>query len=585
MSNDKRMEAVDEDEGDNLPVIERLHHLKLEVETSGPEDDFALPAEELKQYGGMTPVFKRKTTNQLKKFYTGEEDAGSKKIEEEAEFTGYQMLEVVEPPYNLEGLAKLYNEESSPHYAAVNAKVANIVGLGYNFVETAKTKRGFEKIVDDEEKVKKKRQQLEQHRDDILSRLDKFNAEDAFLEVLIKVWTDYEVTGNGYLEVGRKKNGEIGYIGHIPAQTMRIRRKRDGYVQISAYKVQYFANFGMGGVEKDDDGVPTGKAIPISNPIGGGQPNEVIHFKRYSPVSGFYGIPDIIAALPAIAGNKFAAQFNLDYFEHKAIPRHVIILKGAKLGNHAEKDLLEFFETNLKGQNHRSLYIPLPGDTEDNKVELKFETIEAGIQDSSFEKYRKANMSDILMVHRVPLSKISTADGASLAIARDADKTFKEQVCAPQQKIVEKKLNKIFAEITDTIEIKLNEMTLTDENTQSQIDERRRKTGIETANEQRARRGLPALEGGDELFDMNSAMHIAEMNIEATAAITDKQIKAQKENAQIAAQAKASTAANPAGTSRTTTATGTQRDSTRSANRTDSAGEARNPKGEGRTTA
>ena len=84
MSNDKRMEAVDEDEGDNLPVIERLHHLKLEVETSGPEDDFALPAEELKQYGGMTPVFKRKTTNQLKKFYTGEEDAGSKKIEEEA---------------------------------------------------------------------------------------------------------------------------------------------------------------------------------------------------------------------------------------------------------------------------------------------------------------------------------------------------------------------------------------------------------------------------------------------------------------------------------------------------------------------
>ena len=46
-------------------------------------------------------------------------------------------------------------------------------------------------------------------------------------------------------------------------------------------------------------------------------------------------------------------------------------------------------------------------------------------------------------------------------------------------------------------------MTLTDENTQSQIDERRRKTGVETANEQRARRGDPAIEGGDELFDMN----------------------------------------------------------------------------------
>ncbi len=54
----------------------------------------------------------------------------------------------------------------------------------------------------------------------------------------------------------------------------------------------------------------------------------------------------------------------------------------------------------------------------------------------------------------------------------NADKTFKEQVCRPAQMILEKKLNKIFEEKTDALTLKFNELTLTDEDTQSKIDER-----------------------------------------------------------------------------------------------------------------
>src|SRR5690606_1716906 len=200
-----------------------------------------------------------------------------------------------------------------------------------------------------------------------------------------------------------------------------------------------------------------------------------------SPTSGYYGVPDIVSALNAVAGNEFAARFNLDYFENKAIPRHVIILKGAKLGAAAQTSLLSFFETGLKGQNHRSLFIPLPAVDKEIPVDIKFEKIEAGVQDSSFNNYRKANLSDILMAHRVPVTKISVAEGASLALARDADKTFKEQVCAPEQRVFEKKLNKIIRELTDALELSLNEMTLTDADTQSKTDERRIKSGIRSA--------------------------------------------------------------------------------------------------------
>lgn len=536
MSEKERVAKMADD--DDTFIIDSVRTLRTKVLEQENSDTFAKPAEELKKYSGTDAVFKRRVTNEIKKFQRGADGTESKQIHEKDFITGYDAFDVVEPPYNLEYLAKLY-ELSAPHYAAVNAKVANIVGLGYRLVENSESKRNFERMANNKERVKRERRRLDEHRDKTVELLESMNEEDSLVETMVKVWRDYEVTGNGYLEVGRKKDGSIGYIGHIPAQTIRIRRKRDGFVQLGGFSVQFFANFGAG-VDKN------GKPRPINNPVGNDRPNEVIHIKKYSPTSGYYGVSDIVAAKQAIAGNEFASRYNLDYFENKAVPRYAIILKGAKLGSQAEQQLLSFFETGLKGQNHRSIYIPLPSDTNENKVELKLEAIEDGVQDSSFNNYRRANLSDILMAHRVPLTKISVAEGASLAVARDADKTFKEQVCAPEQRVFEKKVNKIVKELTDALEFKLNEMTLTDENTQSQIDERRRKTGVETANEQRIRDGKPAIEGGDELFDMNGSNKAAEQRANST--------------------------------------TNRERDAQRSANATDSAGEARNPKGEGRTT-
>lgn len=524
----RMVKSVDEEKQESVYTVESLGALNLVAGESDYRDPFDVSPEEVKTMRGTDAVFKRRITNELKKARVGT-GASSKQVDGR-EITGYDTFGVVHPPYNLDYLAKLY-EKSSPHKAAVDAKVANIVGLGYKFVETPKTRRALEDIADNEAKTKTVRRALDIHKEELVETFEGFNQEDTFTETLVKVWCDYETTGNGYLEIGRKRDGTIGYLGHIPSQTMRVRRKRDGFVQISGDKAQFFRHFG----EKS-----------TSNPLGGGKPNEVIHFKRYSPTSSFYGVPDIIAAQQAVAGNEFAARFNLDYFENKAVPRHVIILKGANLGVKAQEQLLQFFETGLKGQNHRSLFIPLPGDTEDGKVEFKIEAVENGVQDASFVNYRRANLSDILMVHRVPISKISIAEGASLAVARDADKTFKEQVCEPEQKVAEKKLNKIVKELTDAFEMDLNEMSLTDADTQSKIDERYVKTGVKVPNEIRAAQGLQGIKGGEERVDLNAKDKISQ------------------------AQAEAKAEGNR------------ERDSQRSANGSDSNGESRNPKGEGR---
>jgi PBSX family phage portal protein len=445
--------------------------------------------------------------------------------------TGYAMFDLVQPVYNLEYLSKIY--EISPYnYAAINAKVANIVGLGYSFVESKKAMEALDNI-EDATQLTRARRKMNKIRQQLDIWLEDVNQEETFVETLVKVYTDLEATGNGFIEIGRTTSGNIGYIGHIPAKTMRVRRLRDGFIQLLYGKAVFFRDFGD---------------METENPIAGQEdrPNEIIHLKKYTPMNNYYGIPDIVASQNAMAGNEFAGKYNLDYFENKAVPRYIITVKGAKLSPESERKLLEFFQVGLKGKNHRSLYVPLPADSSDSKVEFKMEPVEANIQDSSFNNYRKANRDEILLSHRVPINKIGVPEGVSLASARDADKMFKEQVCRPAQDILEKKLNRIIAEKTDVLILKFNELTLTDEDTQSKIDERYLRMQVITPNEVRIRKGMIPIDGGDEVIELKP-----QQAAEQTAQAMNSRARTQE----------------------------------RDSNSPDISGEARNPKGEGRVTA
>jgi PBSX family phage portal protein len=490
-------------------------------------DPFNIDLDGIKKLNGLSPAFRRKVGREFSKAFTGIDSTGTQQNLLAQAISGYAMFDLIEPTYNLEYLSQIY-ETSTYNYAAINAKVSNIVGLGYDFIETKRTNDAFDSI-SDERQLERARKKLSRLRQDIQTWLDETNDEDTFTQTLIKVYTDLEATGNSFLEIGRTTAGDIGYIGHIPAKTMRIRRLRDGFIQLLYGKAVYFRNFG-------DMDTPS----PITSQED--RPNEVIHFKKYTPMNNYYGIPDIIASQMALAGNEYSGRYNLDYFQNKAVPRYIITVKGAKLSPESERKLLEFFQVGLKGKNHRSLYVPLPADSPDSKVEFKMEPIEAGNQEGSFEKYRKSNRDEILLAHRVPINKIGTPEGVNLAVARDADKTFKEQVCRPAQMTLEKKLNRIFAEKTDALQLKFNELTLTDEDTQSKIDERYLRMQVITPNEVRIRKGMIPLDGGDKVVELKP---------------------------QQAADQRAKSTGNKT------------RDQERSATSPDKSGEARNPKGDG----
>ena len=520
---------IEDDNSDDIAISNVADWMRFNTPREETSTDlFKVSGEDLTKISGLSPAFRRKMNRDIQKRFQGIDGTETQQNLLQQAVTGYAMFDLVEPPYNLDYLSTIY--EISPYnYSAINAKVSNIVGLGHDFVETRKTMEAFDNISDDKA-LDRARRKLNRLRQDLYDWLEECNEEETFTETLIKAYTDVEATGNGYIEIGRTSAGKIGYLGHIPAKTMRVRRLRDGFIQLLYGKAVFFRTFGDQETE---------------NPIAGGldRPNEIIHLKKYTPTNNYYGIPDIVASSNAMAGNEFAGKYNLDYFENKAVPRYIITVKGAKLSTESERKLLEFFQVGLRGKNHRSLYIPLPPDSPDSKTEFKMEPIEAGTQESSFNVYRKSNRDEILLSHRVPINKIGTPEGVNLAVARDADKTFREQVCRPAQMNLEKKLNKIIEEMTDALILKFNELTLTDEDTQSKIDERYLRMQVVTPNEIRIRMGMVPIDGGDKVVELKP-----------------------QAQAEVRAQA---------GKTRT-------RDSERSADSPDISGEGRNAQGEGR---
>jgi PBSX family phage portal protein len=473
------------------------------------QDPFNKSWDDLKGLNGLDKNFKRRSDRVAKSYESavpnqvntssdnyldsasarssGIDGAKTKQINPGTVFNnGYGLFDVITPPWNLYELANYYDTSFANH-AAIDAKVENIVGLGYDFKISERTQLKFEQSLEDDQRDRA-RNRLERLKIELKDWLENLNDDDSFTHTMTKFFTDVQATGNGYLEIGRTTKGEIGYVGHIPATTLRARRLKDGYVQIIGQKVVYFRNFGA----KNQNPV-------TADP----RPNEIIHYKEYSPLNTYYGVPDIISAMSSLHGDQLATQYNIDYFGNKAVPRYVVTLKGAKLSPDAEDKMFRFLQTSLKGQSHRTLYIPLPGDSDQNKVEFKMEPIENGVQEASFNEYRVRNREDILVAHQVPLSKLGGGDSSAIAAAIAQDRTFKEQVARPAQKNLEKMLNKIIREKTDVLELKFNELTLTDEIAQSQILERYVKTQVMTPNEARQQLGLPQRPDGDDVFDLS----------------------------------------------------------------------------------
>jgi PBSX family phage portal protein len=396
-------------------------------------------------------------SEELMKAHIVGEDAGrgkSQQLPEEGWKGAYESGEVKEPPYSLTALAELY-EINSTHKACVDAKTTNIVGLGYRFVANRPE-------ADDAE-----RKRLEE-------LLGSCNPEMTFTGLMRAVWADVETVGNGYLEVTRSSAGEIDGFYHVPATTVRVKCDRSGFVQIRDGRKRHFRN--LGGPERPD-------------PESAETQNEIVHLRKYTPQSSYYGVPDILPAISAIAGDKAAAEYNVSFFEHNAVPRMAVICQGGPMSKDLIQQIRRFMESEIKGQAHKTLILEVP----DNGTELRLEPLgQPQAEDAGFLDFRRANRDEILMVHRVPPSKITIVENANLANSKDQDKTFREQVVRPEQRRIEFRINQMIREqmgIEDW-QFRFQEMDLSEEMQQAEIAKIYTEIGVWTPEEIRAKQGL-----------------------------------------------------------------------------------------------
>lgn len=366
------------------------------------------------------------------------------------------------PPYDFQALAELLTI-STAHYRASKQKAADVAGLGWELIPE-------DDLDPDSPEVKEEKARLTEV-------LRNPNPSMTLREVLEAVAFDYEAFGWGFMELVLDGSDNLVEINHLPGHTVRAHKDRNKYVQVRGNNKVWFIDAATANVwgENPDEGrkfidATTGE-ITDEEPEDPG--NIVIPFIHYTPLSAFYGLPDYIPAIGAIATNKALADFNLGFIDHNTVPHYAVIVQGAELGEELEEDIMAYFRDHVKGQQRSTIVLPIPYN--DEAVEVRFEKLSSDVNEGGFLNLKDNNTIEILIAHGVPPYRVAWAVMGSLGgnLGRDMDNIYKNAVVENRQDVIEDRFNRYV--IRGALQAIRHEWKLTD------LDLRDRRAELELA--------------------------------------------------------------------------------------------------------
>ena len=359
-------------------------------------------------------------------------------------FDGYYGDGIIEPPYNLDWLARL-PEHSNILGQCVEAMETNIDGFGFTLEPAFDFPEGDEKA--------------EAERKTIMHFFEFCNFERPYSQLRRRVRRDLEVLGNGYWEVIRDGKGDIAWLEHIEGHTMRLmqldreytdvtymirdddsdelqeypsRKRFRRYVQIRDGRKVYFKEFGDPRLIDSYTGqVNDNTEFPAT---------EIIHFKLYCPYSS-YGVPRWIGNWLAVEGSRQAEEVNYEYFENNTVPPMALLVAGT-LDDKVVERIQDFINDEMKGRKsfNKILVIEaspfdaeLPG-TSSPKVSVQFVPLsDAQQKDSLFDNYDRTNREKIRSSFRLPPIFVGLTSDYTRATARESREVAEEQVFGPER--------------------------------------------------------------------------------------------------------------------------------------------------------
>jgi len=336
-------------------------------------------------------------------------------------------------------------------FRCVTAMALNTVGSGWELSAR----------YDSKEFVEENKENIKKERAEIMPLFKYPNSEYSFEEMMQMIKTDEEAEGQGYMEVSRDNKGQIDGLYHAPGHTIRVLAEKKGFLQMrtnlgsdsyvfspgktaedSIQKV-YFKNFGdKRAIDNRTGGEAKGALAPEF------RANELIQFKIYTPRSSFYGIPRVVAAAPAISGNRLAQLRNVSFFENDATPRLAVIVEGGNLDTSSVKMIENFIEARGKGpMNFGRVMVLQPQSQEavpgaESKAKITLMPLTVGVtEDASFTRYLVLNSEMVREAFGIGKIFLGTADDVNRATALTMKQVTMEQVFEPEIKRYEHRLD------------------------------------------------------------------------------------------------------------------------------------------------
>jgi hypothetical protein len=367
--------------------------------------DLAIPRRRLYQNHGDTPLIELLLKATPDSVLAGSSNQGV-------------MIGPKQHPFNMREVSR-FQLENTHHSTCLNTKKESTVGLG--FVS-----------------------------DKVATVLDPL-CRESWQHTLSPVAEDYWQCGNGYLEVVRNdpsNRDRVTGLHHIPATDIAIwidePVEYHMHYQLLGREQSHVTNFAVFGDLLDYE-----KRLGLGQIQGGARPSssyrtsEVIHFKRPSALSRWYGYPDWLAAVAACELVQALHQHNFDFFTNRGVPEFMLFLLGKKL---APEDW-EKVEKALKaqvglGNSHKSLALNLQDP--EMKVQLEKLAMEGKSDATLFPVLSEALALEIVSCHRVPPLLAGIVIPGRLGSANElpnALMAFQILVVGPAQQTFESMLN------------------------------------------------------------------------------------------------------------------------------------------------
>jgi len=265
----------------------------------------------------------------------------------------------------------------------------------------------------------------------------------SFQDVIDDVIDEFYQVGNGFIEVVRDgPGGSILGLHHIPAHQIFIHVLEDYttfYEVVNGSEPGGFASgsfsriFAPFGKSKEIEAIEEARNIKLHRgPIG--QVSEVIHFRKPSSLSRWYGFPDWLSVVPGVEVSQKLRQFQHDFFDNRAVPEFALFITGAQLDPEVYKKLEDTFKSGIGlGNSHKSAIINLDAPN----INIQMERLSSDTSSDNAQAGLTTSLAlEIVTGHRVPPLLAGIQVPGKLGAANEmvsTMKAFQSLVIGPDQ--------------------------------------------------------------------------------------------------------------------------------------------------------